>query len=437
MKKKLILISLDALSSTEFSLVQKLPNFQKLITHGAYCPNEYSVYPSLTFPCHASIATGCTPGKHGIISNYLFEPYEKIHHWNFYVSNLKKKALWDYAHENGKTVLNMSWPVSSNGKIRWSMPEMTPAKPRVWTAANFFRQLGVFYRYGTPLFAIRSFLSERGLMKSWLTGEQPALDQHIIAQFQRAVRKYPYDIAMLHVYGMDNTKHDYGINSKEAHNYLKLYDSFLGNLISYVDERAKHHESVCLMITGDHSQLPIEKSIYLNMILSKLGLCQYKNGNLISWDALFAPCDGSSYLYIKDTANRDKIIHLVKTELENHPGIANIFTSEEAARLGADSSCALMVEAAYGYGTEIGWNNDATQANNFTIPSECRGLHGYLPTHVNYQTMFFGYGPSVKSGFEIKDMSITDILPSICFWMNMKIDKVDGKAITNMFVTEE
>lgn len=433
MKKRVILVSLDALSTTDFSLVKKLPNFSKLIHEGAYCSKEYSVYPSLTFPCHASIATGCNPGAHGIVSNYLFEPYEKVHHWNFYVSNLKKKALWDYANENNKTVLNMSWPVSSAGNIRWSMPEMTPAKPKVWTAANFFRQLEVFRRYGTPGFAIRSFREEPGLMRNWLTGKQPDLDQHITTQFQRAVRKYPYDIAMLHVYGMDNAKHVYGTDSKEAHSFLKLYDDFLGNLIEYVDERQKEGESISLMVTGDHSQLPVQKAIYLNNILNKMGLCRYENGNLVCWDALFAPCDGSAYLYIKDTANSDKIIAAVQEELKHHPGISRIFSAKEAAELGADPECALMVEAADGYGTETNWGNPDELDSDFVGVNECKGLHGFLPTHDDYQTMFFCYGPDVKRGFEIEDMCITDITPSICHWMNMPTDKTDGKAIPEIF----
>lgn len=121
-KKKLLLISLDALSCTDFAYIQTLPNFQRLIAEGAYCPNETSVYPSLTFPCHASIATGCVPDSHGIVNNYILNPFSKLPKWNFYASNLKRKAIWDYAAENGKRVLNMSWPVSAGA------PRLTHAR---------------------------------------------------------------------------------------------------------------------------------------------------------------------------------------------------------------------------------------------------------------------------------------------------------------------
>ena len=49
--------------------------------------------------------------------------------------------------------------------------------------------------------------------------------------------------------------------------------------------------------------------------------------------------------------------------------------------------------------------------------------------------MFFCYGADVRPGFEIQDMCITDIMPTICHWMNMPIEPVDGKAIPDIFRT--
>ena len=36
-RKKLLLISLDALCESDFETVRNLPNFSKIITEGAYC----------------------------------------------------------------------------------------------------------------------------------------------------------------------------------------------------------------------------------------------------------------------------------------------------------------------------------------------------------------------------------------------------------------
>ena len=44
--KRLIVVSLDALSSIDFDMFSKLPNFKKFIRHAACCRQVRSVYPS-------------------------------------------------------------------------------------------------------------------------------------------------------------------------------------------------------------------------------------------------------------------------------------------------------------------------------------------------------------------------------------------------------
>ena len=72
--KRLIVVSLDALSSIDFDMFSKLPNFKKFIRHAACCRQVRSVYPSLTYPAHTSIVTGRTPAHHGIVNNILLQP---------------------------------------------------------------------------------------------------------------------------------------------------------------------------------------------------------------------------------------------------------------------------------------------------------------------------------------------------------------------------
>ena len=44
--KRLIVISLDALGSTDFEMFSQLPNFKKFIDHAAFCRQVRSVYPN-------------------------------------------------------------------------------------------------------------------------------------------------------------------------------------------------------------------------------------------------------------------------------------------------------------------------------------------------------------------------------------------------------
>lgn len=437
-QKKAILITLDALAGAEYEAIQKLPNFSRLLRRGACCPNERSVYPSLTFPSHASIATGCNPGTHGVVNNYLLEPGLERPHWNFYAKNLKRPALWDYADQAGKKVLAMSWPVSSGGKIRWSMPEMTPAKPKIWNADSFAKQLGVFFRYGTPAFCWKTLMSHKGLAESWFLGKQPQLDEHMIGAFLRAISEKPFDIAMLHIYGMDDAKHTYGAHSPQAAKYLKLYDRFIGRLMEYVDQQAKKGVTVTLMITGDHSQKDTHSAIHGNCLLEDLGLCRLHNGLVTEYRAYLDSCDGMAYIYLNknERAEREKVLDMVRTCFTHHPGVKAVLEPEEFRPLGCDPDADLVIEAKEGYYFESGHWPEGTQPDqNGVVPGHYKAVHGYLPEDPDYYTMMLAYGPDVRQGV-VERMGVVDILPTLCQWMEIPIGPVDGSVVPGLLQGE-
>lgn len=420
-RKKLILVSLDALSCTDLAFVKTLPHFSRIIKEGAYCPREYSVYPSLTFPSHASIATGCVPASHGIVNNYLFDPLAPIPKWNFYASNLKRKAVWDYASENGKKVLSMSWPVSAGAQMAYSMPEMSPAKPKIWNPSNFFGQLEVLRKYGTPAFGIKTLLSERGLPKAWFLGRQPQLDFSMMRSFLKAIEACDFDIALLHIYGLDDAKHSEGTKGPSVKKYLRAYDRFVGRLMEY-QERQK--DNVTLMFTGDHSQKDVKYAIYGNRILERLGFARYEKEKLISYRAYLDSCDGMAYLYMKDECGKEEREKLYN-EFSRTQGIKAVMRPEEFKHLGCDYKADLVLEASEGYSFESGYDQEAFATENGIVENHYKALHGYLPSDPDYQTMFFCCGQDVAPG-EIPEMGIIDILPTICQWMGMKTEAMDG-----------
>lgn len=421
-RKKLILVSLDALSGTDFPYVKTLPHFSKIIEEGAYCTREASVYPSLTFPSHASIITGCVPASHGIVNNYIFAPFEPIPKWNFYASNLRRRAIWDYAAENGKEVLSISWPVSAGGGMKYSMPEMSPAKPKIWNAANFFRQIYVLGRYGTPSFGIKTLLSERGLPSAWFLGKQPHLDFSMMRSFLKAIEDSRFDIALLHIYGLDDAKHSKGTRDPLVKKYLQAYDKFVGQLMEYQERR--RDENITLVFTGDHSQKDVKLAIYGNRLLERLGYAEYKNGKLVSYKAYLDSCDGMAYIYIKDK-NPGKIKEHLKHALKGLPGIQAVMEPEQFKPLGCDYKADLVLEAEDGYSFESGYDEKAFSTEDGIVKNHYKALHGYLPSKPDYQTMFFCYGPDVAAK-RLDEMCITDILPTVSWWLGMKTDPVDG-----------
>ena len=69
MTNKLIVLSMDAMVTEDLEYLKNKPNFRKLFEHAASVGKVRTIYPSLTYPAHTSIITGCRPGKHGIFDN--------------------------------------------------------------------------------------------------------------------------------------------------------------------------------------------------------------------------------------------------------------------------------------------------------------------------------------------------------------------------------
>ena len=424
-----MLISLDALCETDLEIVRTLPNFSKIMSVGAYCPHVNAVYPSLTFPCHASIATGCTPDSHRIVNNFIFDPFAERPKWNFYASNLRRKAIWEYAADANLRVMSLSWPVSGGAKMAWSMPEMSPAKPRIWNPQNFFRQLNVMRRYGTPGFAVRSMLAEKGLTKAWFFGTQPDLDQKMMSCFEKNIASLDFDIAMLHIYGMDDAKHRVGTHGEEITAFLRSYDAFLGRLMTYCDSRTD--ESITLIATGDHGQKDVQWAIYGNMLLADIGLAEFRNHQLRSYRVYLDSCDGMAYLYVKDPKDAP-LAEQALAQFAKLPGVKKVLRPEEFIPLGCDHEAYAVLEAEDGYHFESGFEPEALHAPSRTVASHYHGIHGYQPDADGYRTMTFFYGQDVVPQ-EIPRMCITDILPSILQLLQIPSEKMDGTAVPGLW----
>lgn len=434
-RKKILLVSLDALGESDLEYLKKLPNFAKIMKQGAWCPHECSVYPSLTFPSHASIATGCVPNSHRVVNNYQFLPFEEHQKWNSYASALKRKAIWDYAAENGKKVLSLSWPVSGGAKMTYSMPELSPAKPREWNTRTFFAQLNMMRKYGTPGFAIRTMLSRRELPKAWFYGKQPDLDQAMIHCFEHAIEKEDFDIAMLHIYGLDDEKHQVGIAGGKIHGYLRAYDRFVGRLMEYCDRRQAQDENVTLMVTGDHGQKDVTYAIHGNMALQDMGYSTYQDGFLKEYQVYMDGCDGMAYLYPRNAESGDdrEACRVAAEYFKTVPGVKAVMEREEFAPCGCDQKAEYVLEAANGYSFETGYEAEADKEHHYTVVSHYKGLHGYLPDEDGYRTVFFSYGKDVRAK-TIDKMCITDILPTMLTWLGITPDAdMDGKAVKGVW----
>lgn len=86
LSSKVIVLSLDAMTFEDFFQARDLPGYSWFWEHGALARHIRSVYPSLTYPCHAAMACGCWPEESGVFNNELFLPETRQRPWIFFMT---------------------------------------------------------------------------------------------------------------------------------------------------------------------------------------------------------------------------------------------------------------------------------------------------------------------------------------------------------------
>ena len=114
--------------------------------------------------------------------------------------------------------------------------------------------------------------------------------------------------------------------------------------------------------------------------------------------------------------------------MKNDPdnGIAAIYSSKKAKKLGADPECTFMLEARRGFY----FQNELDTAE---IPDIQRATHGFHPDRKDYQTIFMAVGPDIIPGMEIEEMSLLDEGPTMAEIMGLSLPDADGRILHEIF----
>ena len=333
-----IIVSFDGLSSRDFDYISELDNFKEFIGQASYSKNVRSVYPSLTYPCHASIVTGKYPRNHGIVNNSLLDPKRKSPDWYWQRDYLKSTTIFDLAIDRGDKVMSLSWPVTARSRIQLNMPEIFPNRP--WQSQVLVSALN-----GSPLFQYK--LNRRfGHIRRGI--DEPNLSDFIQECLLYGLKTYRPDLSLVHFIDLDWTRHKYGFYSREARQALKRHDKRLGEIVDRLKDMGLY-QSCNLVVLGDHSSLDAEKIIFLNNIFLKEGLITVKNQKIVDYKVIGKTCDGSSYVYIKDRTCLPRVREILYGLKDRGMGLERIYEGEELLGLGVDQRADFILEAREGY----------------------------------------------------------------------------------------
>ena len=418
----LIIISLDALRADDIELMKKLPNFSILIQNGAYAKRVKTIYPSLTYPAHTTIVTGNYPKNHGIVNNKLMIPENKKAPWFWYRKYIKTKTIYDLAKESGLTTAAIFWPVSAKSSIKYNMPE-------IFSYNKYVSQEISSLLSGSLLYQLKLFKKYKHMKKGI---NEPELDDFAIQCTLDTLKYYHPNLLLLHLLDLDTQRHNYGTHSSEALDALKRHDERLGKILMLLN-KYNLDNNYNIVVLGDHGFQDFDKYININGIFKNENLLSVDiNNNIVSWEAFAKSCDGSSYIYLKDSSNKllKNHINSILEKLITNPknGIKAIYNNSELVSLGGDPNATFMLEANEGFVfSEKIDENLITPAKSTKENSV--GTHGYSPENSNLDTLFIGYGPSFKSNTSINNMNLIDIAPTLAKSLEIEFPNCDGSII--------
>ena len=419
--KYVIVISFDAVSEEDLEFLSKQPNFSKLIKNGALIKNVESVYPSLTYPAHATIVTGKYPKNHGVINNTVLDFKNDNPDWYWYRKYIKGDTIFDLAEKSGMKTCSILWPVTARSKITYNMPE-------IFCTKRYDNQILKSALAGSKIYQVN--MNKRfGYLRQGM--DEPYLDNFATEVAKKTIRELKPNLILLHLIDSDIQKHKYGIENKEVIESLKRHDERLGEIIESL-KLAGIYEDSTIIALGDHSQINVNNVIKLNSILMKNDLINVNGNKIKSYKAIAKSCDGSSYIYLKnknDVETRKKVRDILN-ELKNKYSnvIEEVYNNEEIKNLGADINASFMIEAKRGYYFIDDFLGEAIEVidESSKIKHKLRASHGYLPSRDNYKTFFIAYGKTIKKGVVLEKGKLINHGPTIAKILDIDLRDCDG-----------
>lgn len=392
---RLCMISLDAVAKPDADRLLSLPALSALAEQGAFCDNVKTVYPTLTYPIHTSLLTGCYPASHGIGHNQPFQPdtAPEMRAWYWRIGDIQRKTLHQAAKERGLDVASILWPVTGkNPYARRNFPEVLPLPGE----SAVIKML----QYASPAWVLHM---EARYGKTRKSIHQPDLDDYAALLCERLYAVRPPHLLTVHLVDCDAMRHNFGVDSPEARAAMERLDRRVGRIVAAV-EKAGLRDETLFCVVSDHGQQDAPQGVLLDAALR--AACGARAQSLGMGAYIFGPDLEAARQALEE--NREKW------------GVGRIFGDAELRALRAPENVRLAVDALPGHCfiDEAG---------------ETFGEHGFSLDCPQARTLLWLKGPGIRRGFRLPGAELVDIAPTLARALGLSLPQAEGKALEDVF----
>jgi predicted AlkP superfamily pyrophosphatase or phosphodiesterase len=407
--RHLVLISIDALRP-EFYLddAYAAPALRALVRAGSHARVVTPVFPSVTYPGHASIVTGVSPARHGVLFNMIWSPTGAPSRWYEEAKDLRAPPLWEIARAAGLTTAAVSWPSTLRAPIDWLVPERDYYRRpepvdvlREATTPGLFERLGI-----TPQAAMFKDIVQ------W--------DAFLASTTTAIIRGMRPNLLLLHLVQLDYFQHRGGRDAPELRPALARVDAHVGAIVTALRE-AGIADRTAVIVTGDHGFQNARRTVQLNEILARAGLggCPWIRAD---WRATAHVTGGSAAIFVKDAADAAPAEEALRREARDR---FMIVSRRQLDELGAMTGAAFAIEASPGYAI-------AGSCGEGLETSSRAGVHGFLPSRPTMSTGFVAAGAGVRTGVALERIRLIDVAPTAARLLGVTPPAMEGRALAEI-----
>jgi predicted AlkP superfamily pyrophosphatase or phosphodiesterase len=374
-----------------------IPNILKLVESGASADAVESVYPTTTYPAHATLVTGVPPRAHGIYSHLAsLDPTERARPWHWFARALRVPALWSAARATGRKTAAVSWPVSAGAPIDYNIPEIwDPACP------DPQKDFSTVARHTSP-----------GLFEEITRALKPFLSNASSDRIRSEAALHLWkihrpDLLLVHFVGYDEQSHRHGPLSPQAIEALEQSDAEVGRIRDAVSVG----DPVELVVLSDHGFVPVENEAAPLVTLAEEGLFDLAvkgKPQLRKLGAVHAGGSFAIYWLEKPSAEERRALDRALGRLRETGAVAEIVDGEKLESLGADPDAEFVLDAARGY-----YFSDRFEGPVVRPTVKDHGTHGHLPARPGLEAVFVVAGPGIAPGKNLHRISMTRVAATL------------------------
>ena len=437
MKQKLFVLSMDAMVGEDIEYLRTRPNFKRIMDHCCQIKAVQTIYPSITYPAHASMITGCRAGKHGVYNNTKFPTDKTYPDWHQFTDELfKVEDLFAAAKRAGCTTGNVFWPVmGKNRNIDYNLNEYlfydSPDLTDPDNVLNGFRKMGASEE---TIEVVKENMTRIPTEYRHRVGPirlNHTFDHFINGCICSMIRRYQPDVLVAHNCILDTLRHRNGVFNEFVNWGLDMTDYWLGEIADAM-AAAGVLENTNFVIISDHGQMNFSRRLKPNVLFARKGwLTVGPDGKPTSDSKVVSQSNGMcDSIYVNDKSILKEVHdYLLSLSAEGVWGFSDVFTTEEVDKLyGWNGPFDFVIETD-GYTT---FSDECREpliaAIDFSDYRLGKATHGYRPEK-GPQPVFVAVGPAFKKDVTIPFAYTIDEAPTFARILGDSLPQADGRVI--------